>query len=38
MFDIVLLGLNHKTSPVALRELLAFSKEDFGGFAKVSGY
>ncbi|MBW2099581.1 MAG: glutamyl-tRNA reductase, partial [Deltaproteobacteria bacterium] len=27
MFDIVLLGLNHKTAPVALRERLAFSKE-----------
>ena len=28
MFDIVLLGLNHKTAPVELRELLAFSKEE----------
>ncbi len=28
MLDIVLLGLNHKTAPVALRERLAFSKED----------
>jgi len=27
MFDIVLLGLNHKTAPVELRERLAFSKE-----------
>jgi len=28
MLDIVLLGLNHKTAPVELRELLAFSKEE----------
>jgi glutamyl-tRNA reductase len=28
MFDIVLLGLNHKTAPVALRECLAFSKDE----------
>ena len=28
MFNIVLLGLNHKTAPVELRELLAFSKEE----------
>ena len=28
MFDIVLLGLNHKTAPVELRELLAFSKQE----------
>jgi glutamyl-tRNA reductase len=28
MFDIVLLGLNHKTAPVELRELLSFSKEE----------
>lgn len=27
MFDIVLLGLNHKTAPVELRERLAFSKD-----------
>ena len=28
MFDIVLLGLNHKTAPVELRELLAFSTQE----------
>jgi glutamyl-tRNA reductase len=28
MLDIVLLGLNHKTAPVELRECLAFSKEE----------
>jgi glutamyl-tRNA reductase len=28
MLDIVLLGLNHKTAPIELRELLAFSKEE----------
>lgn len=28
MLDIVLLGLNHKTAPVELRELLSFSKEE----------
>ena len=28
MLDIVLLGLNHKTAPVELRELLAFSKDE----------
>lgn len=30
MFDIVLLGLNHKTAPVELRECLAFSGEQIG--------
>ncbi|MBU4259264.1 MAG: glutamyl-tRNA reductase [Proteobacteria bacterium] len=38
MLDIVLLGLNHKTAPVELRELLAFSKEEavsvLGGLQK----
>jgi len=28
MLDILLLGLNHKTAPVELRELLSFSKEE----------
>ncbi|MCD4764167.1 MAG: glutamyl-tRNA reductase [Desulfobacterales bacterium] len=28
MLDIVLLGLNHKTAPIELRELLSFSKEE----------
>ncbi|MBC2695818.1 MAG: glutamyl-tRNA reductase [Desulfobacteraceae bacterium] len=28
MLDILLLGLNHKTAPIELRELLAFSKEE----------
>ncbi len=28
--DLVLLGLNHKTAPVALRECIAFSEEDAG--------
>ena len=28
MLDIVLLGLNHKTAPVALRECLAISKDE----------
>jgi glutamyl-tRNA reductase len=28
MLDIILLGLNHKTAPVALRECMAFSNED----------
>jgi len=28
MLDIVLLGLNHKTAPIELRELLAFTKEE----------
>ena len=28
MFDIILLGLNHKTAPVELRERLAFSKAE----------
>lgn len=28
MFDIVLLGLNHKTAPVEIRECLAFSKDE----------
>ncbi len=28
MLDIVLIGLNHKTAPVELRECLAFSEED----------
>ncbi len=30
MMDIVLIGLNHKTAPVELRECLAFSGEDTG--------
>ena len=28
MLDIVLIGLNHKTAPIELRELLAFSKDE----------
>ncbi|MDL1968620.1 MAG: glutamyl-tRNA reductase [Deltaproteobacteria bacterium] len=28
MLDILLLGLNHKTAPIELRELLSFSKEE----------
>jgi len=28
MIDIILLGLNHKTAPVELRESLAFSKDE----------
>jgi hypothetical protein len=28
MLDIILLGLNHKTAPVELRERLAFSKDE----------
>lgn len=30
MLDIVLLGLNHKTAPVELRECLAFNEDDTG--------
>jgi glutamyl-tRNA reductase len=30
MLDIVLLGLNHKTAPVALRECLTFNEDDTG--------
>ena len=30
MHDIVLLGINHKTAPVELRECIAFSKEETG--------
>jgi glutamyl-tRNA reductase len=28
MLDIVLIGINHKTAPIELRECLAFSEED----------
>ena len=35
MLDIVLLGLNHKTAPVELRESLAFSKDETSAALKV---
>jgi glutamyl-tRNA reductase len=35
MSDIVLLGLNHNTAPVELRECIAFSKDDTGGALRV---
>ena len=35
MLDIVLLGLNHKTAPVELRECLAFSKDETSAALKV---
>ena len=35
MLEIVLLGLNHKTAPVELRECLAFSKEEISAALKA---
>ncbi len=35
MLDIVLLGLNHKTAPVELRENLAFSKDETSAALKA---
>ena len=35
MLDIVLLGLNHKTAPVALRECLAFSEDEISAALKA---
>jgi glutamyl-tRNA reductase len=35
MLDIVLLGLNHKTAPVELRECLAFSKDETSAVLKA---
>jgi len=35
MLDIVLMGLNHKTAPVALRECLAFSEDEISAALKA---
>ncbi|MCP4344779.1 MAG: glutamyl-tRNA reductase [Desulfobacterales bacterium] len=35
MLDIILLGLNHKTAPVELRECIAFSKDEAGAVLKA---
>jgi glutamyl-tRNA reductase len=35
MLDIVLLGLNHKTAPVELRECLAFNEDDTGSAMEI---
>ena len=37
MLDIILLGLNHKTAPIELRECIAFSKEEADAALKAFG-